>query len=306
MSDLSKWNRKDWRLVPFKLKGAFQYVYDTADSAGLWHPDFEMMSMRLGVEVTELEFLAFFQDRDAPERVHVVPEARGAYLVPAVIVTQYGWPLNEDSNAHKPAREAFELYGLERFMNPRGRVEEGYPKGTGTHHKNKNTNTRSEEGGCGGKNSVLEFPSTKRPPLDFEALYRIYPKAGRKGKTDALLRFREQIRTPEQYADLKRAIEAEADYHARDLGKDEFRPQPKHFSTFMSKGRWRDCLEPGYGEPPKPETGGSPREIVRFKFEVNGEEQTGACTRGEYQKMVSAYESGTSSSPPPTLLEDTS
>lgn len=84
-----------------------------------------------------------------------------------------------------------------------------------------------------------------KPRFDFESLYQGYPL--KVGKTDGLTECSKQIRTPEAYEDLRKAIANYAAYHTRPLEPGEFRPLPKHFSTFMRKGRWRECLDPEFG-----------------------------------------------------------
>lgn len=88
--------------------------------------------------------------------------------------------------------------------------------------------------------------------FDFEAVYERYPC--KRGKIDGLNECKRLIKTHERFEQFKHAVEIEARYHARDRALGEFRPEPKHFSTFVRKDRWKECLQPGYGEPPPPKT----------------------------------------------------
>lgn len=72
--------------------------------------------------------------------------------------------------------------------------------------------------------------------LDFEALYRAYPR--KRGKTLGLEKCKRTIKTEKDYLDLKVAIEN----YRRISEAEQTEPQYlKHFSTFMSC--WRDYLE---------------------------------------------------------------
>lgn len=95
--------------------------------------------------------------------------------------------------------------------------------------------------------------------FDFEALYQRYPS--KQGKKRGLVLCHKQIKTQEQYEALKRAIACYADYHSRPLQRNEFRPTPKHFATFMSADSWPDWIDGVPGDKPKTE-GESPPPII--------------------------------------------
>lgn len=86
-----------------------------------------------------------------------------------------------------------------------------------------------------------------RTDFDFESLYKAYPL--KKGKTKGMVRVRAEVKTREDFDSLALAIQRYAETVSRE------KTEPKymlHFSTFM--GRWRDFLEPDYGEVSKTET----------------------------------------------------
>lgn len=85
----------------------------------------------------------------------------------------------------------------------------------------------------------------KNPEFDFDSLYQLYPK--KVGKQDGLRECGKQIKTPDDFAELKAAVERYREYVTRTPVNGEFIPAPKDFSTFMRHGRWRDCLEPDFG-----------------------------------------------------------
>ncbi len=73
------------------------------------------------------------------------------------------------------------------------------------------------------------------PPLDFEAVYKLYPR--KEGKIAGLKRLRVDVRTHAALADFKTAVENYARI-TRDWPSDK----RKHFSSFVSI--WREYLDP--------------------------------------------------------------
>lgn len=73
------------------------------------------------------------------------------------------------------------------------------------------------------------------PAFDFEALYQLYPR--KEGKTRGLTKCKKEIKTQEDYDNLRKAI---LTYNKINHGKDK--DYIKHFSSFM--GVWRDYLDP--------------------------------------------------------------
>lgn len=80
----------------------------------------------------------------------------------------------------------------------------------------------------------------KPAPLDFDSLYRKYPR--KDGKSKGMATCRAQIKTPEDFAALSLAIDRYGE-HIRHHGTEA--KYIKHFSTFMHS--WRDWLEADTG-----------------------------------------------------------
>lgn len=62
-TDTEKWNRKWFRALSPKMKCAWNYLCDRCDHAGVWEPDFDLMSLFIGAEVTAEEFEKSFSGR---------------------------------------------------------------------------------------------------------------------------------------------------------------------------------------------------------------------------------------------------
>lgn len=104
-TDTTKWSRKNYRLLSPKLKCAWTYVTDNCDHAGIWHPDFELMSFQIGEDVSREEFFNAFG-----EQIMELPN--GALFFPKFLLFQYGEKLSPTNNTHKAAIEAIRRYGV--------------------------------------------------------------------------------------------------------------------------------------------------------------------------------------------------
>lgn len=107
-------------------------------------------------------------------------------------------------------------------------------------------------------NSALILPTNERtnetneqlhdfiaPVFDFDSLYKKYPL--KKGKTRGIAACKREIKTPEDFSLLGKAIEN----YAREARAENTEPRfLKHFSSFM--GCWRDYLEAGKAAAPHP------------------------------------------------------
>lgn len=84
---------------------------------------------------------------------------------------------------------------------------------------------------------LLAFPETSKPEkknYDFEAIYKIYPN--KEGKSDGMKKCKIQIKTDEDFEDLRKAVQNYA-FKVKDTEKRFM----KYFSSFMTS--WRDHVE---------------------------------------------------------------
>lgn len=260
-TDTGKWGKRWFQELPIKLKCAWIYLCDNCDEIGIW----EIHLGKLNFEVGCLDDPITLSDLETNFKVKQLGDEK--LLLTGFVSYQYygdygGLDPNPKNYFHAKIIRKLQALGLPYEIAPRptkppkhtpidtptGGVSEGVTNPPRKGKVKKGKVKKEEKGGAGGK--------TK---LDFEAVYELYPE--KKGKTDGLDECAKQIKTPEQYAELERAVKAYAAYHKRSLvtlpdGKLEFRPNPQHFSTWMRKGRWRECLDPRFGAPPQLHSGG--------------------------------------------------
>lgn len=103
--------------------------------------------------------------------------------------------------------------------------------------------SRSTETSAPVNPSLRTAPIRSKEKRDFQSLYKKYPL--KVGKTKGLKICERDIKTDAAYALLAQAIDR---YNAwlKEASPQVFRPEPKHFSTFMAA--WRDWLEPDSGK----------------------------------------------------------
>ncbi len=86
-----------------------------------------------------------------------------------------------------------------------------------------------------------------KPTFDFEAIYRQYPR--KLGKANGIKRLKAQIKTQEQYEDLKRSLANFNKYHRINATEPAFIP---YFSTYVTI--WTDWLAADTGTSKIPNT----------------------------------------------------
>jgi hypothetical protein len=88
--------------------------------------------------------------------------------------------------------------------------------------------------------AVQNNKNTHAHAFDFDSLYQKYPR--KVGKQKGLQKAKKEIRSPEEFAELERALDRFCAYHTRQKTEPQFIP---HFSTFMNS--WRDWLDEDAG-----------------------------------------------------------
>jgi hypothetical protein len=128
-----------------------------------------------------------------------------------------------------------------RSKGPEGfpRVPKGSePSSSSSSSKEVNTNINTKN------NTVVQSGPRKATPetnFDFESIYQNYPL--HKGKTEGFKRCRSQIKTIDDFNNLKQAVEKYKTICVRDGTEKRY---IKHFSSFMSS--WKDWLDHDAGE----------------------------------------------------------
>lgn len=152
------------RLSP-KCKLFFFYVITDCDHAGIWECDFEVASIRIGMDVTEDDVREEMGDRiiffDGGKRM----------FVPAFIEHQYG-VLNPDNRVHKSAIDILKKHDLYKTLT---RPLEGSKDIDKDKDKDKdNEKDKDKKGGAGGKQ--LTYPHQGKDFMEAWGLLVTEPK----------------------------------------------------------------------------------------------------------------------------------
>jgi hypothetical protein len=102
-TETEKWRDSWFRKLELKLKALWQYICDSCDAAGVIDPDYEMMSLQIGVPITEEDFKKF------GEKVIALPN--GKFLIAKFVSFQYG-QLSEICKPHKPVFDSLRKHSL--------------------------------------------------------------------------------------------------------------------------------------------------------------------------------------------------
>jgi len=236
LTDTTIWKQAWYRELPPKLKCLVRYVFDCCEFDGIWHEDYDLASFQIGQKVTWGDLKLVFGDkliRIAPDKI----------FLPGFIEFQYG-ELSENVRPHKAVIKQLLLYGIDPEKLT---LSIPLAKGTGTDtdtdkDKNKEKDKDQEKDNQGGVGGFAPDVDAEAPPLDFEAIWQKYPR--RVGKTDARERFLRLIKTPEDFAELERAVE---NYTTECRAKQTEEKYIKHLASFLGTAdapRWRDWVSP--------------------------------------------------------------
>ena len=104
-TDTEKW-RKQWvRSLNPKHKLFWVYILDECNHAGIWEPELDIASLRLGVTLDDKEILSVFGDK-----VQVLKN--GKWFIPNFVDFQYKTGLNPENRAHKSVIELLKKEGV--------------------------------------------------------------------------------------------------------------------------------------------------------------------------------------------------
>lgn len=104
-TDSEKWKKGFIRELPPEYKLLWFYILDECDHAGIWHVEFDVASMRIGIDLKQSEALAKFH-------LKVYPFDGGdKWFIPDFISFQYG-ELNPSNRAHKSVMDKLLKYDL--------------------------------------------------------------------------------------------------------------------------------------------------------------------------------------------------
>lgn len=215
--------RKAWfRKLSPSYKCAWRFLCDECDCAGAWSIDMDSMTFHVGEEI-DLNLLIDALNSDGEERVRLLGVDK--LWLTGFVDFQYG-SLSESCKPH--LRVISRLKELTLWK--------GYAKGFQTLEEEEEDKDKEED-----KEKEEEEEKPLKLKFDFEALYQKYPR--KLGKQKGIEKCKAQIKTPEEFEALSKAIDQYV-FHLRSKGTEE--KFIKHFDSFMTI--WRDWLDPATGQ----------------------------------------------------------
>lgn len=110
-TDTDKWKKTFIKGLPAEYKLFWLYLLDECDHAGIWHVEFDLATVRLGVKLSTEKARGLFNNR-------VVAFDNGTkWFIPDFITFQYG-KLNPANRAHKSVLQQLTKYDLLKEHKP--------------------------------------------------------------------------------------------------------------------------------------------------------------------------------------------
>ena len=104
-TDTDKWKKGFIKRLPAKYKLLWLYILDDCNHAGIWDPDFEVASIRIGSKISEKD-----ASKGLAEQIKIF-DGGNKWFIPKFIDFQYG-QLNENVNAHKSVIKLLDKYDV--------------------------------------------------------------------------------------------------------------------------------------------------------------------------------------------------
>ena len=104
-TDTDKWKKAFIKGLPAEYKLFWLYLLDECDHAGIWHVEFDLAEVRLGVKLSQEKARGLFRERV------VVFDSGAKWFIPDFISFQYG-ELNASNRAHKSVLQQLNKYNL--------------------------------------------------------------------------------------------------------------------------------------------------------------------------------------------------
>lgn len=179
-TDTDKWKKSFIKGMPAEYKLFWLYLLDECNHAGIWHVEFDLVQLRLGIQVSETKARGFFKERV------VLFDAGTKWFIPDFIEFQYG-KLGSKNRAHNSVIEQLTKYDLLRhlpqYLLEDSLKEENQERGIkplisplqGAMDKDKDKDTHSiidEKGGMGEKT----FADQLRENEGIETRFNLKPK----------------------------------------------------------------------------------------------------------------------------------
>ncbi len=227
-TDISKWRNEWFRTLPIKAKIAWIYLCDECDYAGIWKADYGLASFQLDFSLTNDFLVQWFGSK-------IYGFDSDNVLIVQFFEFQYGQ--SKDSwNAKVTARSRLESLGF-KIENNKVLVPQ-------TTHSPPTVGGQSPTILITGKGTVTGKVNNKRIENEkFLEAFALYPVRA-KG-SDAETRFREQIKTEQDFINLLQSIK----HYCEHLAKPEnsWRRPKQSFAAYLGTKAsgffWTDWIE---------------------------------------------------------------
>jgi hypothetical protein len=131
-TDSNKWDDPWYRKLPNIMKLAWQFILDKCDNIGVWKKDFEILNFYLQQEITENDFIKYFNGR-----IYIIDNEK--IWITKFIDFQYGI-LDEENNS-KPIQSYINALKKMKLYD----IYKGYIKGMDTAKEKEKEKVKEKE-----------------------------------------------------------------------------------------------------------------------------------------------------------------
>ncbi len=127
-TDTDIWQKEWFIKYSLKQKVLLRFLFDNCDAAGVYEPNWTLLNVYIGENVSEQDILGLNQDK-----IQVVKLDNGNYFVVDFIKFQYG-ELSKDCKPHQPVFKSLEKNNidLDEIYKGINTLSKGYSKGINT------------------------------------------------------------------------------------------------------------------------------------------------------------------------------
>lgn len=111
MTDTDKWKKPFIKSLSPEYKLFWLYLLDDCDHAGIWHADFEVAELRLGLKLSQTKAEGLFSEKV------VLLDNGTKWFIPDFISFQYG-ELTEKNKMYRPVTLVLNKYNLMGHLSP--------------------------------------------------------------------------------------------------------------------------------------------------------------------------------------------
>jgi hypothetical protein len=231
-TDTAKWSKSWFCDLPIKMKIVWIYLVDNCDHAGIWSVNMRLMEFQIGSKITDQELNESFGKK-------IIWLNNKKLWIRPFFEFQYGSKSN-DWAAKRSALKSLAKYDL---IASDGTLKEDLP----------NTSIRLTEGLADPSSICIGISKgkgniKKEPCLKFEHFYSRYPVRTKGPKAEH--NFRDQIKTPQDEADLDNALTNYLTYLSQP--DNAWRKPKQSFAAFLGTKAsgyfWRDWIGTDAGQ----------------------------------------------------------